>query len=79
EVAASTTSDVGSGATAVPVSRFRRSGTLATQQQINAACNDKGNLILSPTLNIQPNNSTEGWFVSQFDPTIPVSSVTGAD
>lgn len=79
EVTASATSDVGSGATAAPVSRFRRSGTLATQDQINAACNDTGNLVLSPTLNIQPNNSTEGWFVSQFDPTIPVTSVVEAN
>ena len=75
EASASATSDVDSGAAATPLSLFRRSGTLATQDQINAACNDTGNLILSPTLNIQPDASTEGWFVSQFDPTIPVDSV----
>jgi len=76
DVTASTTSEVDSGATATPLSRFRRSGILATQEQIDAACSDNGNLVLSPTLNIQPDSSTEGWFVSQFDPTIPVDSVT---
>jgi hypothetical protein len=75
DVTASATSDAGSEATAAPVSRFRRSGTLATQEQINAACNDTGNLLLSPTLNIQPNDSEEGWFVSQINPTISVESV----
>ncbi|KAF3035509.1 hypothetical protein E8E11_001797 [Didymella keratinophila] len=68
-----------SEATATPVDRFRRSGTLATQDQINAACSDTGDLVLSPTLNIQPNNSNEGWFVSQFNPTVPVESVTEND
>ncbi|KAJ4371734.1 hypothetical protein N0V86_008287 [Didymella sp. IMI 355093] len=79
DVTASATSDAGSEATAAPVSRFRRSGTLATQEQINAACSDTGNLLLSPTLNIQPNNSEEGWFVSQIDPTISVQSVTNVN
>ncbi|KAF1925925.1 uncharacterized protein M421DRAFT_227623 [Didymella exigua CBS 183.55] len=76
DVTAPASSDVLSEATAAPVSRFRRSGTLATQEQIGAACKDTGNLVLSPTFNIQPNNSTEGWFVSQFNPTIPIESVT---
>ncbi|KAJ4985341.1 hypothetical protein SVAN01_09192 [Stagonosporopsis vannaccii] len=79
DVTASATSEVVGGATEAPLSRFRRSGILATQDQIDAACSDNGNLILSPTLNIQPDSSTEGWFVSQFDPTIPVDSVTTAN
>ncbi|KAF9697700.1 hypothetical protein EKO04_004461 [Ascochyta lentis] len=76
EVTASATSDVDSGATAAPLSRFRRSGTLATQEQIAAACADTSNLVLSPTLNIQPDNSTEGWFVGPSENTITVASVT---
>ncbi|KAF3042704.1 hypothetical protein E8E12_008429 [Didymella heteroderae] len=79
DVTASATSDAASEVTAAPVSRFRRSGTLATQEQIDAACNDTGDLVLSPTLNIQPNNSNEGWFVSQFNPTIPVESAATAN
>ncbi|KAL1645583.1 hypothetical protein SLS61_008266 [Didymella pomorum] len=74
DVTASATS-AASETTTVPVDRFRRSGTLATQDQINAACKDTGDLVLSPTLNIQASNSVEGWFVSQFNPTIPVDSV----
>ncbi|UPX20391.1 uncharacterized protein EKO05_0010623 [Ascochyta rabiei] len=76
EVTASATSDVDSGATAAPLSRFRRTGTLATEEQIAAACADKSNLVLSPALNIQPDNSTEGWFVGPSENTITVTSVT---
>lgn len=74
EVEATPTSD-NSGATATPLSLFRRTGTLATQEQIAAACADTSNLILSPALNIQPDNSTEGWFVGPSEATITVSSV----
>jgi hypothetical protein len=78
DITASATSDV--EATATPVSRFRRTGTLASQDQINAACADAGNLLLSPTLSIQTDNTTEGWFISSdFDPSIILSSVSTAN
>lgn len=78
DITASATSDI--EATATPVSRFRRTGTLASQEQINAACADAGNLVLSPTLSIQADNTTEGWFVSSdFDPSIILSSVSTAN
>ncbi|KAJ4336827.1 hypothetical protein N0V95_008493 [Ascochyta clinopodiicola] len=76
EVTSSTTLEVESGATAAPLSRFRRTGTLATEEQIAAACADTSNLILSPALDIQPDNSTEGWFVGPSDNTITVTSIT---
>ncbi|KAF2998640.1 hypothetical protein E8E13_007600 [Curvularia kusanoi] len=66
-----------SGATATPVSLFRRSGTLATQPQIDAVCAASGNVIQSPTLAIQPDDSTPGWFVSSgVNPAIIVESVS---
>ena len=71
----SAVSSVVSEAAATPLSRFRRSGTLATQEQINAACNDTGNLVLSPTLDIQPSADSEGWFLSLTDDTVQVASV----
>ncbi|KAG9199437.1 hypothetical protein G6514_008502 [Epicoccum nigrum] len=78
DITAPATSDV--EATASPISRFRRIGTLASQEQINAACADTGNLILSPNLGIQADNITEGWFISSdFDPSITVSSVSTAN
>lgn len=75
EVTASSTTDADSAPTATPLSRFRRSGTLATQEQIAAACADTANLVLSPELNIQPNDSAEGWFVGPSENTITVSAV----
>jgi hypothetical protein len=74
-VTASATADA-SSAPVPTLDRFRRSGTLATQDQIAAACADNGNLVLAPELTIQPGNDTEGWFVSSDDPTITVSSIT---
>ncbi|CAO2647646.1 Nn.00g085680.m01.CDS01 [Neocucurbitaria sp. VM-36] len=54
--------------------RFRRSGSPATQEQIDAACADPQNIVLNPNFAVTDSGEVPGWSVDASDPVISVES-----
>jgi hypothetical protein len=54
--------------------RFRRAGTPATQEQIDAACADTGNIVSHPNFAVCNDGTVPPWSVDDFDPAITVGS-----
>lgn len=55
-------------------SRLRRSGTDASEEQIQAACADPGNIVLNPNFGMQEDGSLPGWSIDARDPAITLGS-----
>lgn len=55
-------------------SRLRRSGTPATEEQIQAACADVENIVLNPNFGMQDDGTLLGWSIDTHDPSITLDS-----